>query len=97
MKDKLKNQQGFIGLLLLVIVALIILSYFRINIKNIIESETGKENFGYVWAILQKIWDFVEGIWLNYLSTPVMFVWNELFVNLIWKGIITNLDKFKTN
>lgn len=91
------NQRGFIKLIFLIVVLILILSYFGISLKNIAESDTGKANFGFVWDILLKIWDFIKAIWNKLLATPAKFVWDRLFVDVIWNSLVDNLSKLKVN
>lgn len=64
-------------MVIVVVVALLILSYFGFNLRSLADSPTTQENFHY--AI-----NFVVDVWNNYLKTPVMYVWNDVFIKLIW-------------
>lgn len=57
----IKNTQkgGFIKLVLLVVVSIVVLSYFGINLKDILDSELVKNNF-------TAVWDFLNGLWTDY-------------------------------
>jgi len=52
--------------IILVIVLLLVLSFFGISIQHIVESSTGQANFSYVGDLLQQGWDalaaFVNGM-----------------------------------
>jgi hypothetical protein len=65
------NNRGLIHLILLIIIVIIILSYLGINIKSVIERETFKENFDYVW-------DKVKYVWNNYLERTVEYLLEKL-------------------
>ncbi len=73
----MRGNKGLIHLILLIIIVVIILSYLGINIKSVIERETFKENFDYVW-------DKVKYVWNNYLERPVEYLW-DVFINILEK------------
>ena len=73
--------------IIVIIIALLILSYFGLNIRAIVNSPAGHENFTYVQELMLKIWN-------NYLKVPVMYLWH-LFIDLIWNPAIENLTKIK--
>ncbi len=77
-KEFKNSERGLVKLIILIIVLILVLSYFGINIQKIAESETGQANFGYVWRAILSVWDYLVSIWRNYLSTPIMNLWNQL-------------------
>jgi hypothetical protein len=87
MKYKTYNQ-GLIKTILIIVVALLILSYFGLNLRNIVNSPTGKDNFGYVKSLVVNTWN-------GYLKKPADYVWNKVFLPLIWQPAIENLTKIK--
>lgn len=50
-------NKGFIKIVLLVIVAILILSYFGVDIRGFLDSPKVKENFFYAWNFLVDIWN----------------------------------------
>lgn len=93
MPKKTNYNGGLIQLILLIIIFILIISYFGINIRKIIQSDTGKDNFGFIWNILQQIWGYIVLIWDKYLSGPVGFIWNGLFVDIIWKNLVQMINQ----
>ncbi len=75
---KNNSQSGLIKLIILVVAIVIILSYFGINIQNIAESKTGRANFGYVWQIVLWVWDWLVGLYQQYLSGTVNSAWEAI-------------------
>ncbi|OJI08841.1 MAG: hypothetical protein COV08_02970 [Candidatus Vogelbacteria bacterium CG10_big_fil_rev_8_21_14_0_10_49_38] len=79
--SKINRQSGLVKLIILIVVAVLILSYLGVNIQKIAESETGQANFAYLWQIMQKIGDwfvnlyqkhlagYLEGPWVNIKET----------------------------
>jgi hypothetical protein len=61
---KIPGNQGFIRTILIIIIALLILSYFGLNIRTIVNSPAGSDNFSYVQEVMINVWD-------NYLKKPV--------------------------
>ena len=68
-------------MIILVIVAILILSYFGFNIKDIAESPTSQSNFSYVW-------NFISYVWNTYLVTPASYVWNVIIVGIFWEHLL---------
>lgn len=75
-------------MIILVVVLLAILSFFGISIKSIIEGESFKENFSYVWGWIKHLWN-------NYLIRPASYLWNDIFIDLIWGSFVDNLKRIK--
>lgn len=65
---KNNSQQGLVKLIILIIVAIIALSYLGINIQKIAESEAGQANFGYIWGMVLKAWDWLCDLYQQYLA-----------------------------
>ena len=83
-----RYNTGLIKFILLVIILIIVLSYFNIDIRGIIEAPQTKENFGYLWG-----WSVF--IWSEYLSNPILYFWNNIFIDLLWESFISNLERIK--
>lgn len=82
------NNQGLIKTILIIVVALLVLSYFGLNLRNIVNSPTGKDNFGYVKSL-------AVNVWTGYLKKPADYLWNKIFIPLIWQPAVENLTKIK--
>ena len=74
---------GLIKMIIILVIALLILSYFGFNLQNIVNSPTTQSNFSYVWNQLVSLWD-------NYLQVPATYLW-DLFVQYVWNPAINNL------
>lgn len=81
------GNQGFIRTVILIVIALLILSYFGFSIRDIVNSPAGRDNFSYAQEVMIKVWN-------GYLKKPVMYLWN-VFVEYIWEPAIENLAKMK--
>ncbi len=83
-----RKNQGIIGLLVFLIIALLSISYFGINLKGIVDSPTGQSNFGYVKELTVNLWD-------HYLKKPSVYLYNDVFIDLIWTPFIQALKDIK--
>lgn len=72
------NQSGVIKLIILITAVIIILSYLGINIQKIAESETGRANFGYIWQVILKVWDWLSALYQEYLSGAIEPLWDKI-------------------
>lgn len=83
-----RREDGFIRALVIIIIAILIISYFGINLRALVTSPTTKDNFSYVATSTVSVWN-------NYLKVPATYVWNEVFLNLLWKPALDNLKNVK--
>lgn len=75
-------------MIILIVIALLILGYFGINLRSVVNSPTTQDNFSYVW-------NNVVDVWNNYLKVPATYLWG-IFVNLIWSPAINNIQHINT-
>jgi ABC-type Fe3+ transport system permease subunit len=82
------HQTGFIKLIILIVVLLVILGYFGINVRSVIENKTAQSNVGYVW-------NWCKAMWGTYLASPAKYLWNDVFIKLLWNSFIESMQKIK--
>jgi len=82
-----KQKQGIIKTIILIIIAIAILSWYGVDIKNFFTSELAQKNFGYVWNL-------ISGVWTDYLQAPAVKLWN-IWVEYIWSPFLGMLEKSK--
>lgn len=82
------KNRGLVRTVLIVLVAILVLSYFGFDIRGIVESPLAQNNIGYVWG-------FVVNIWNNYLSQPVTYFWNNIFIGILWESFTGALSHIK--
>ena len=81
-----KNKQGgLIKLIIIVVIAIAILSYYGFDIKNFFTSPQAQKNFGYVW-------NFITESWTNYLAEPASKLWG-ICVQYVWTPLINMISK----
>ncbi|MEK7128923.1 MAG: hypothetical protein AAB858_01100 [Patescibacteria group bacterium] len=82
-------QKGFIGRLILILVALFfIASFFNFDIKNFIGSPITQKNLSYVVNIGQSVWR-------GYLEKPSQYLWNSIFTNFVKVSFTVGLENLK--
>ncbi len=80
-----KDNRGLIKWIFIIIIAIIILSYLGFDLRAIVEAEGTQNNLNYVWGGVVMIWN-------NYLSDPILYFWNNIFLNLIWSAFVENME-----
>lgn len=66
---KINTNRGFVKMVIIIILAIVILSYFGFNLRDIFTSELVQDNLSYVWGFVVKVWDlFIQYIWTPLLS-----------------------------
>ncbi len=85
---KIQTNRGLVRTIILIVIALLILSYFGFNIRAIVNSPVGQENFSYAQELMLKVWN-------GFLKTPVTYLWKNIFLDLIWNPAFENLTKIK--
>lgn len=90
MMNPLNTRRGIsiLGILILGALLILVLSYFDIRLKGVVESPTSQENFGYVKGEATSIWD-------KYLKRPASYLWNDVWVNIFWRGFIENMERIR--
>ncbi len=62
-KEIKNSEKGLIKTILIVIIAVFVISYFDIDMKALMGSETTKNNFHFVGELLEKVWNILKPIW----------------------------------
>ncbi len=87
MKKQLQ-QQGFVRFIVLIIIAILVISYFNIDLKTEVEKPQTQKNITYVK-------DQSQSVWKQYLEKPVFYIWNNIFIDLLWSVFVDNLKRIK--
>ncbi len=78
-----KKDRGFIGLIILIILALAALKYFlNWDIFDAAESEEGKNTIDYIRNVLNTVW--------RYIGAPLSWIWDEIvwpLLSLLWDTV----------
>ena len=88
-KNILQNRGiSILGFLILGFILILVLSYFNVSIRGVVESPTGQDNINYVQ-------DTSKGFWDRYLKDPADYLWNDIFINLMWNSFVSNLERIR--
>ncbi len=86
-KNKAKGI-SILGVLLLGVIIILVLSYFDISIKAVVESPAGQENIDYVKG-------GTKSLWTEYLREPATYFWNDIWLKLFWGPFIENMGRIR--
>ena len=75
--------------IIILIILILVLSYFGINIQQVVNSPTSQSNISYVWSGVTYVWN-------NYLSVPFTYLWNNVGQTL-WNAFTQGLQNIKVN
>lgn len=90
MATKINNKKGIsiLGILFWGFILILVLGYFSISVRSVVESPTGQDNINYVGGTIQKLWT-------KYLVAPLSYLWNDIWVDIFWKGFISNMERIR--
>lgn len=80
-------NQGFIKLIILLLMAVIVLGFFGISLKAVFTKETVRGNLEFVWQAVRYVWD-------NYLAGLAKWAW-DIFYNLLWRSFVENAERIR--
>lgn len=93
LQNKNNSQRGIIKLILILIIFILILSYFNIDLRGIIESPQTQQNISYAKELAINIWNaWLKPLWDNYLSKPILYFWQNIFIEILWKSFTQGLS-----
>ena len=86
MINNYKNKQGgLIKIIIIVVIAIAILSYYGFDIKNFFTSPQAQKNFGYIG-------NFITDTWTNYLAEPASKLWG-IWLQYAWTPLTKIITK----
>ena len=83
-----KGGTSIFNTLIIGFMFVLILSYFKINIRTVVESPEGQSNISYVTDNTKTFWD-------KYLKDPASYLWNDVFVKIFWTSFINNMERIR--
>jgi membrane-bound acyltransferase YfiQ involved in biofilm formation len=48
-----------VKILILIVIAILVLSFFGITIQSIVQSPAGQANFAYIWSLIVMGWNWI--------------------------------------
>jgi len=84
-------MKGFIRIraVILVILGILVLSFFSFDIQSFIEAPQTQSNLNYVWGGVIYVWE-------EYLENPLTYFWNNIFIDLLWNSFISNMQSIQS-
>ncbi|HAS80581.1 MAG: hypothetical protein UR25_C0002G0091 [Candidatus Nomurabacteria bacterium GW2011_GWE1_32_28] len=90
MKKSNKSEKGIslIGILLLGFILILVLSYFKISVRSVIEDPLAQDNISYIGGNTRNLWD-------DYFKKPAFYLWNDVFIDIFWVSFIDNMERIR--
>lgn len=85
-RNNKKRGISIIGILFLGLIIILVLSYFNISLRAVVESPEAQDNIHYVGGAGRSLWD-------NYIKEPISYFWNDIWVPLFWRPFISNIKR----
>jgi len=79
---------SIIGVLLLGFILILVLSYFKISVRSVVESPEAQENIEYIGGGTRNLWN-------DYLKEPASYLWNDIFINIFWESFVNNMERIR--
>lgn len=79
---------SLLGVLVLGFLLILVLSYYNISIRSVVESPTGQDNLNYVGGTSRSVWN-------DYLKAPAHYLWRDIWINIFWKSFINNMERIR--
>jgi len=89
MSKKINKEQGLIKLIVLLIIAIVIISFFGISLRDLKEKGTITDNFTFAKQVTVDTWN-------NYLKKPFIWGWNFFITPFIVNPINNWIDTQNT-
>ena len=83
-----KKGISILGIVILALIVILVLGYFKISVKSVVESPVAQENVSYVKGASKNIWT-------AYLEKPVNYLWHDVWLDIFWKGFISNMERIR--
>ncbi len=57
--------------IIIIVIALLVLSYYGYDIRKVVESDTTRNNFAYAGEV-------VSDVWKDYIQPSAIFIWEKI-------------------
>ena len=85
-KNEKRGLISILGMLVIAVIVILVLSYFNISLRAVVGSPVAQDNINYVGGASKTVWD-------KYLKDPAHYLWQDVWVNIFWKGFILNMER----
>ena len=84
-----KREQGFISAVIVIIITFALLKYFlNWSVIDFVQSESVARVIGYLKR-------FIIIVCESFIKGPATYIWNEIFVGIIWEFIVDSYEILK--
>ena len=83
-----KGGISIIGILFLGAILILVLSYFNVSIKSVVESPATQNNVNYVSGSSKSLWN-------DYLKKPLTNFYNDVWVKIFWASFISDMESIR--
>ena len=83
-----KAGVSILGILLLAVIIILVLGYYHISLRAVVETSENQDNIQYVQGGSRSVWN-------DYLKEPFSYLWQDVWVNIFWKGFILNMERIR--
>jgi len=87
-KNNFEKGISIISILILGFILILVLSYFKISVRSIIESPEAQDNITYVGGGTRNLWN-------DYLEKPASYLWNDIFIDIFWASFVDNMERIR--
>jgi hypothetical protein len=87
-RSSLNHGISILGVIFFGFIVILVLSYYNIRIKSVVESPTAQDNLHYVG-------DSSKGFWDKYLAEPAHYLWHDIWINIFWNSFIDNAKRLR--
>lgn len=87
----LENKKGgmsILGIIILAVLLILVLSFFNVSLKAVVESPKAQDNFSYVGSSGRSLWN-------DYLKKPIKDVLDYAGVKYIWSSFVSNMQQIQ--
>ena len=88
MKNTQNRGISILGILIFGFILILVLGYFNISVRGVVESPTTQDNINYVSISSKSFWD-------KYLKDPASYLWNDVWIEIFWQGFINNMERIR--
>ena len=83
------NQRGSLKWIIIIIIGLVLASYFfDFSVQETVEDEQTQSNFNYITTNVVSFWN-------EHLSTTAHYLWDDVFLDIIWSAFTENLESLR--
>src|SRR5690242_9175648 len=79
---------SILGVLFLGLIIILVLGYFHISIRAVVQNPQSQDNLNYVGETGRSVWN-------DYLSAPLTKFWNDVVIDIFWNAFINDMKRIR--